>query len=47
MATAYCVKDRKTVEMSHPKQVTFKNGRKALSGTCARCGTKVFKILGK
>jgi Domain of unknown function (DUF5679) len=47
MTQAYCVKERKKRDLSHPREVTFKNGRKALQGTCASCGTKLFKILGK
>jgi NAD-dependent SIR2 family protein deacetylase len=44
MATAYCVKCRKQVEIKNPKQVVFKNKRSATSGTCPKCGTKVFRI---
>lgn len=49
MATniAYCVKDRKKQEMLNAKEVEMKGGRRALSGVCAVCGTKMFKILGK
>ena len=32
--------------MKNEKQVTMKNGRQALSGTCSVCGTKMFKIGG-
>lgn len=32
--------------MKGEKQVTMKNGRGALSGTCSVCGTKMFKIGG-
>ena len=32
--------------MKGEKQVTMKNGRSALSGTCSVCGTKMFKIGG-
>ena len=46
MAEAYCVKDKKKVEVQNPQQITMKNGKKALSGTCPKCGTKVFKIGG-
>jgi hypothetical protein len=46
MAQAYCVKDKMKVEVMNPTQVTMKNGKKALSGTCPKCGTKVFKIGG-
>jgi hypothetical protein len=47
MTQAYCVKDKKKVEMKNPKQVTMKNGRKALKGTCAICGGGVYRIGGK
>ena len=42
--TAYCVKCRKTVEISGPAKVTLKNGRQATKGTCPECGTKVFRL---
>jgi hypothetical protein len=42
--TAYCVKERKKVEMKDPKPVTMKNGRRAAQGTCPSCGNKLFKI---
>ena len=41
---AYCVKDRKKVEIKNPKAITMKNGRPATQGVCPICGTKVFKI---
>ncbi len=43
---AYCVKDREMVEMNDPHEITMKNGRKAMQGTCPKCGTKVTRILG-
>lgn len=46
MATAYCVKDKKKVEIKNPKKVTMKNGKPAISGTCPICGNKVYKIGG-
>jgi uncharacterized Zn finger protein (UPF0148 family) len=46
MAQAYCVKDKKKVEVQNAQQITMKNGKKALQGTCPKCGTKVFKIGG-
>ena len=33
-------------EMKNTQEVTMKNGRKAVKGVCAVCGTKMFKILG-
>lgn len=47
--TAYCVKCKAKREMVGAKQ-TVLNGKtrmRAMSGTCSRCGTKMFKILGK
>jgi hypothetical protein len=41
---AYCVKDKKMVEIKDPKAITMKNGRPATQGTCPICGTKVFRI---
>ncbi len=43
---AYCVKCKGKKEMSNPKAVTMKNGKKATSGSCPDCGTKMFKIGG-
>ena len=43
---AYCVKCKSKRDMKNEKQVTMKNGRQALSGTCTVCGTKMFKIGG-
>jgi len=44
MATAYCMKCRKKVEMRNPTRVTLKNGRPATQGVCPACSTKVFRI---
>lgn len=44
MTQAYCVKERKKVEMKDPKEITMKNGRPAVQGVCPDCGTKLFKI---
>jgi hypothetical protein len=41
------MKEKTKREISSPQEVTLKNGRRALQGTCAACGTKLFKILGK
>ena len=46
MAEAYCVKDKKKVEVVNPQKITMKNGKPAISGTCPICGGKVFKIGG-
>jgi hypothetical protein len=44
MPEGYCVKEKKKVEIKDPKQVTMKNGRPAIQGTCPDCGTKIFRI---
>ena len=44
MVQAYCFKDRQKVEIKNPKNVTLKNGRPAITGSCPKCGTKVFRI---
>jgi ribosomal protein S27E len=47
MTKAFCVKEKKTREVSNPKQVTFKNGTHAIRGKCSSCGTTLFRITGK
>ena len=32
---AYCVKCKKKTEIKDPKEVTIKNGRQAITGTCS------------
>ncbi len=46
MVEAYCVKCKAKREMKGAKEVTMKNGKKAKTGTCEVCGTKMFKIGG-
>jgi len=46
MVQAYCVKDKKMVEIKDPQKVTLKNGKSATKGTCPNCGTSVFRIGG-
>jgi uncharacterized Zn finger protein (UPF0148 family) len=47
MTTAFCVKEKKNRELTSPRTVTFKNGRKAIQGKCSHCGTTLFRITGK
>jgi len=42
----YCVKCKKKGKMVDAKEVTMKNGRKAKTGKCEACGTKMFRIGG-
>jgi uncharacterized protein DUF5679 len=46
MAEAYCVRDKKKVEIKDPQQITMKNGKPATKGTCPECGNSVFRIGG-
>jgi len=43
-ATGYCMKCKAQRPMNDAKPVTMKNGRPATEGSCAECGTKMFKI---
>jgi pimeloyl-ACP methyl ester carboxylesterase len=40
---AYCAKCKKKVPMQDAREVTMKNGRPALRGTCPVCGTGLFR----
>ena len=46
-----CVKCKKKQEIQNAKEVTMKGKggvkRKAITGVCPKCGTKMFRILGK
>jgi len=44
---AYCVKDKRKVEMRNPQRVVLKNGRHAMQGTCPVCGTKLTRFVKK
>ncbi len=47
----YCVKCKKKQEIQNAKEVAMKGKgkvkRRAATGTCPKCGTKMFRILGK
>ena len=47
MVEGRCMKCKKGVEMKDAKEVRMKNGMKAMKGVCPKCGTKVFRIVGK
>jgi len=38
------MKCRAKVEIKNPQKITMKNKRPAITGTCPKCGTKVFSI---
>lgn len=42
----HCMRCKEKREMKDVEEVEMKNGRKAIKGLCATCGTKMFKILG-
>jgi hypothetical protein len=44
--TGHCLKCKEKRNMVEAKEVTMKNGRAAMKGTCEQCGTGMFKILG-
>jgi DNA-directed RNA polymerase subunit RPC12/RpoP len=44
MATGYCLKCKKQVDIQNPQAITMKNKKPATTGTCPNCGTKIFKI---
>jgi hypothetical protein len=43
----YCLKCREKREMNDAGEVTLKNGRAAIQGTCQVCGTKITVMGGK
>jgi len=43
----YCVKCKAKRTMTEAKTVTMKNKRQAMKGKCSKCGTGMYKILGK
>jgi DNA-directed RNA polymerase subunit RPC12/RpoP len=47
----FCVKCKKKVEIKNPQETEIKGKggttRRAVTGVCPVCGTKIFKILGK
>lgn len=42
---AYCMKCRAQREMISPVTMTMKNGRRAVQGTCSKCGVKMSRIM--
>jgi hypothetical protein len=47
MVEGYCVKCKAKKEMQDAKEVTMKNGRKAMKGKCPVCSTGMYRIMGK
>ena len=44
MPEAYCVKDKKTIEIQNPRYVILKNNTFALTGNCPICGREVYRF---
>ena len=42
-----CMKCQKQVPIQDATETVMKNGMKAAKGKCGKCGTNVFRILGK
>ncbi len=42
---AYCVKEKAKKPMKDAHEVTLANGKRALQGVCASCGTKMTRFL--
>lgn len=42
----YCVKCRQKRDANNPEEVTMKNGKKAMKGTCSVCSTGMYRIGG-
>lgn len=51
MVDGYCVKCKAKRDMSDAKEVSMKakggGTRKAMKGKCSKCGTTMFRIMGK
>ena len=47
MVEGRCMRCKKQVEIKNGKEIVMKNKMKAMKGECPKCGTKVFRILGK
>ena len=44
---AYCLREKKRVQMLDPKPVVTASGGSALSGTCSSCGAALFKLVSR
>ncbi len=42
---AYCVKEKSKKPMKDAKEITLSNGKHALKGVCASCGTAMTKFV--
>jgi hypothetical protein len=44
---AYCVKCKEKREIENPQEIVLNNNKRAISGSCKACSTKVFNLGGK
>ena len=44
---AYCLREKKRVQMKDPKPVVTANGGSAVSGTCPSCGAALYKLVSR
>ena len=44
---AYCIKDRRQVEIGGAHAVVLANGRPAIAGLCPSCGSKVMRLIAQ
>ena len=42
--TAYCIKERRQVQIGGAHALVLANGRSAIAGTCPSCGSKLVRI---
>lgn len=42
---AYCVKEKTRKPMKNPEYIVLKNGKRALRGVCASCGTTMTRFV--
>jgi len=47
MVEGYCMKEKMKREMVDVTEVTMKTGMLAAKGKCEKCGTGMYKIIGK
>lgn len=47
MVEGRCMKCKMGVQIKDGKETTMANGMLAMKGVCPKCGTNVFRILGK
>lgn len=46
MVEGFCLKEKVTSEIKNPQYELNAKGRPIVRGTCSKCGTKMYKLLG-